>query len=161
MRLLQHVLPASTLKGITIGIAAIGASGLSLFAGDPARAQLLNQLQKSVGSGQGSAGNALGGLGGGLPSVDRASPTNLAGVLQYCVRNNYLSGGAASSVKESLLSKGTESDGGAKSSQFKEGNSGMLETGQGQNFSLGGSGIKAQMTNKVCDLVLQHAKSML
>jgi hypothetical protein len=37
----------------------------------------------------------------------------------------------------------------------------MLQTGNGQGYSLGGTGVKAQVTHKVCDLVLQHAKSLL
>jgi hypothetical protein len=80
--------------------------------------------------------------------------------LQYCVRNNYVNGGTASSVKNSLLSK---VPGGQSSSDsgFKAGNSGMLQTGNGESFNLGGDGIKAQLTQKVCDQVLQHAKSLL
>ena len=41
---------------------------------------------------------------------------------------------------------------------------GLLETGNGQSFNLGGGdsgGIKAEVTHKVCDMVLQHAKSLL
>ena len=53
----------------------------------PARAQLMDQLKGAVGSGQ--SGGLLGGSGGGLPSVAQASPSNTAGVLQYCMRNNY------------------------------------------------------------------------
>jgi hypothetical protein len=148
------------MKGISVGLA-IGIAGLLLAPEKPGQAQVLNQLQNSLGSGQGSPDDALGGLGGAMPSLDHASPTNLAGILQYCVQNNYLSGNAASSVKDSLLNKVTGSSRGATDSQFDAGNKGLLETGQGQSFALGGGGIKAQMTHKVCDLVLQHAKSML
>jgi len=144
-------------KGISVGLA-IGIAGLLLTPERPGQAQVLNQLQNSLGTGQGPAGNALGGV---MPSVDHASPTNLAGVLQYCVQNNYLSGNAASSVKDSLLNKATGSSRGTTDSQFNAGNKGLLETGQGQSFPLGGGGVKEQMTHKVCDLVLQHAKSML
>jgi Protein of unknown function (DUF2501) len=120
----------------------------------PAQAQLLDQLKGAVG--QGGAG-AL----SGLPSVDQASPSNTAGVLQYCVRNNYVNGGTAASVKDSILSKVTGSGHGTNDAGFKAGNDGVLQTGSGQGYSLGGSGIKAQATQKVCDLVLQHAKSLL
>ncbi|WP_366523570.1 DUF2501 domain-containing protein [Acidocella sp.] len=37
----------------------------------------------------------------------------------------------------------------------------MLDTGNGNTMSLGGSGLKAQLTQKICDQVLQHAQSML
>lgn len=117
-----------------------------------ARAQLLDQL-KSAG------GGLLGGAaGGGIPSVTQASPGNLAGVLQYCVQNNYLGGGAASSVKDSLLRRVT---GGGSNSSFQAGSGGLLETGNGQNFGLGGGGLKQEIVQQVCNQVLAHAKSLL
>jgi hypothetical protein len=119
----------------------------------------MDQLKGAVGGG--NSGGGIGGLTGGLPSVAQASPGNTAGVLQYCVRNNYLSGGAATSLKDSLLGKMNGSGQHADDSGFKAGNNGLLETGNGQNFNLSGGGIKEQMTHKVCDLVLQHAKSLL
>ena len=118
----------------------------------PAHAQLMDQLKGAMGMGQG--GGALA-----VPSVNQASPSNIAGVLQYCVRNNYVSGTSASSVKDSLVSKVT-GPGRAPDSQFRQGSSGVLDTGNGSNFSLGG-GIKKQVTKKVCDLALSHAKSLL
>jgi hypothetical protein len=122
----------------------------------------MDQLKGAVGSGgSGQTGSALGGLTGGLPAVGQASPGNTAGVLQYCVRNNYVSGSSASSVKDSIVSKVTGSGQGASDSGFKAGNSGVLQTGNGQNFSLSGGGVKDQITHKVCDMVLQHAKSLL
>jgi len=134
-------------------------AGAQLSAG-PARAQLMDQLKGAVGGGDSSSSGGLGGLAGGLPSVAQASPGNTAGVLQYCVRNNYLSGNAASSLKDSLLGKANGS-GNHDDAGFKAGNNGLLETGNGQNFSLSGGGIKEQVTHKVCDMVLQHAKSLL
>jgi len=139
---------------------ALGAAGLVLLPGQAVQAQL-DQLKNPLGSGQGLPDTGIGNLGGAMPSLDKASPTNLARLLQYCIRNNYLSGGEASSVKDSLLTKAKGSGGGATDSQFRAGNKGMLETGKGQNFALGGSGIQGQATHKVCDLVLQHAESML
>lgn len=68
-----------------------------------AHAQLLDQLKGAMGSGQG--GGALA-----VPSVNQASPSNIAGVLQYCVQNNYASGGSATSVKDALVGKVTGSD---------------------------------------------------
>ena len=104
---------------------------------------------------------ALGGAAGGLPAVGNAGLGNTAGVLQYCMKNNYLSGGDAGSVSSGLMG---QLGGPAKASHdsgFAAGSSGMLQTGQGQEFSLSGSGIKQQVAQKVCDLVLQHAKSLL
>jgi Protein of unknown function (DUF2501) len=135
----------------TIRLAALSTLILLPFT---AQAQLLDQLKGAVGQ---SGASAI----PGLPSVDQASPSNTAGVLQYCVRNNIVSGASASSVKDSILSKVTGSGHGANDAGFKAGNDGVLQTGSGQGYSLGGSGIKAQATQKVCDLVLQHAKSLL
>jgi hypothetical protein len=118
----------------------------------PAHAQLMDQLKGAMGTGQG--GGALA-----VPSVNQASPSNIAGVLQYCVQNNYVSGGSATSVKDSFVNKVTGA-GRAPDSQFQQGSNGVLDTGNGSNFSLGG-GIKEQVTKKVCDLALSHAKSLL
>ena len=143
------------------------AAAASIFALAPltqAGAQMssmLNNTMNSTGSGMSMPG--MGGMS--LPSVSSASPTNRAGLLQYCVQNNYLSGGsadAASSAKESLLSKFTGSSSDPTSNTgFTSGNNGVLDTGNGQSTTLGGSGIKAQITQKVCSEVLSHAKSML
>ncbi len=141
-----------------IGIAALGVIALAPLSMSPARAQLMNQLKGAVGSGSGGGG--AGGLGGGLPSVGQASPSNTAGVLQYCIRNNYVNGGSASSIKDSVVNKVTGSGKSTQDAGFQSGNNGMLQTGNGKSFSLGGSGVKEQVSRKVCDMVLQHAKSM-
>jgi hypothetical protein len=116
-----------------------------------AQAQIMDQLK-------GATGGASGSLGGGIPSVGQAGAGNTAGVLEYCIKNKYLGSGGASSVKNSLMGKvpGQSNDSG-----YREGSSGMLQTGNGQGYSLGGDGIKTQITQKVCDQVLQHAKSFL
>ncbi len=101
------------------------------------------------------------GAGMGMPSLSAAPPSNVAGLLQYCIQNNYLGGvsaSSASSVRQSLLSKYT---GSASDSGYASGSNGMLDTGNGNSFSLGGTGLKAQLTQKICAQVLQHAQSML
>jgi Protein of unknown function (DUF2501) len=130
--------------------------------GVPAQAQLLNALQGATGSGQGGAlGSAMSGLGGlSGSSVGSASTSNIAGVLKYCVQNNFVSGGSASSVKDALVNKVTGS-GGASSSQFAEGSQGILQAGGGQNVQLGGSSLKQQLTERVCSEVLKRAKTLL
>jgi hypothetical protein len=148
-----------TLRTGVLGLAILGFVQLTASSG---RAQLLDQLKGAAGAGKSDGGGMLGGLGGagGVPSVSQTSPSNTAGVLQYCVRNNYV-GGGASSVKDSLVSKMTGSGQTTNDSGYKAGSNGMLDTGNGQSYSLGGGGIKAQVTQKVCDLILQHAKSLL
>lgn len=122
---------------------------------------LLNQggSQGSSGglSGLGSLGSALGGQ-----SLTSGSMGNVAGVLEYCVKNNYLSGNGVSSVKDSLMSKlpggssAASSDGG-----YTDGAKGILDGGNGKKLDLSASGLKEQITKQVCDKILAQGKSML
>jgi len=129
-----------------------------------AHAQLGNLLNKGGPNGNapgGGLGN-LGGLGGALgsQSVTSSSTGNVAGLLQYCIQNNYLSANSAGSVKDSLLGK---LPGGSNTSDsgFQQGSSGILTTGNGSKLDLGGGGLKAEATRQVCDKILNQAKSML
>ncbi len=136
---------------------ALVASGGVILLALPARSQLLDGLKGAAGSG---SGGGLGGLGGlSMPSVGSASTSNLAGVLGYCVRNNYLGGTGAPSVESGLVGK--LGPGATRSSQFTEGEQGTLQTGGGRTTSLGGTGLKAKLTQKVCGQVLQHARSLM
>ncbi|MEK6425028.1 MAG: DUF2501 domain-containing protein [Burkholderia gladioli] len=139
--------------------------GLSLSA-TGAYAQLGDML-KQAGSGTtqnsgGLAGNlgGLGGaLGGGSSSLMPSSLGNVAGVLQFCIQNQYLGGGGATSVKDQLLGKlggNPQSDSG-----FTSGSSGILDAGNGKTLDLSGAGVKQQLTKQVCDKVLTRAKSLL
>ena len=51
------------------------------------------------------AGGALGG--GDMSSLASGSAGNAAGVIEFCVKNNYLGGDAASSMKDKLMGKAT------------------------------------------------------
>ncbi len=149
--------------GICIVSLAIG-----LLAAPVAQAQLSGMMQNVMGNNANSGGSGMmSGLGGmSTPSLGATAPTNLAGVLQYCIQNNYLGGAgsasSATSLKQSLLSKYTGSSATPTSnSNYTSGSNGLLNTGNGNSLSLGGSGIKAQLTQKICGAVLQHAKSLL
>jgi hypothetical protein len=135
---------------LRLGMAAGALLALAHYSAAPARAQSLNQLT-----------GALGSLGGGIPSVDQASPANIAGLLQYCVKNDYLSGDSATSAASSALDKMGASGQGTKDSGFMAGTSGLLQTGGDKTMALGGDGMKAEVTKEICDLVLKHAKSLL
>ena len=138
----------------------IATTGIAMVA-VPARSQLMDSLRGAAGSGSGGGAGGLGsGLGGmSMPSVGSASTGNVAGVLQYCVRNNYLGGSGASSVESGLVEK--LGPGATRSSQYSAGDQGTLQTGNGQSMSLGGTGLKAKLTQKVCAQVLQHARSLM
>ncbi len=84
---------------------------------------------------------------------------NVAGVLQFCIQNQYLGSGGASSVKDQLLGKlggNPQSDSG-----FASGSNGILDGGNGKTLDLSGGGLKQQLTKQICDKVLTQAKSML
>lgn len=122
----------------------------------------------SGGSTGGSMGNAMGSMMGGagmaMPSLSSASPSNIAGLLQYCVKNNYMGNNAAdaTSVQQSLLQKATGSTTAPSSdSAFSAGSDGTVDTGNGKTMSLSSSGMQAQLTQKLCDQVLSRGKSLL
>lgn len=125
----------------------------------PAQAQLMDSLKGMAGrsSGSQSGGGMLGGLS--MPSVGRAGAGNTAGILGFCMRNNYLGGGDTSSVKDGLMSRlGGQ---GSRAPGYQAGNDGLLQTGGGRSYDLKGGGVKAQVASKVCDQVLKHGKSLL
>lgn len=141
----------------TLTLALLAASGV-------AHAQLGNLLNQSGGtSGSAQGGlSSLGGLGNSLSpsSVTSSSLGNVTGVLQYCIKNNYLNADAASNVKNSLLGKlpGGEN---STDSGYTQGTSGILTAGNGQKLDLTGGGLKEAATKQVCDKILSQAKSML
>jgi Protein of unknown function (DUF2501) len=130
------------MRSSVIMLAALAVVGVA----PAAQAQLLDQLK-------GAAGSSA------LPSVGQQGAGNTAGVLQYCVQNNYLDGKSADSVRNSLMSHvpGQSSD-----SSYRQGSQGVVETGTGQNYNLGGTGsLKEQATRQLCDQVLKHGRSLL
>ncbi len=95
-----------------------------------------------------------------LPSLSSASPSNIAGLLKYCVQNNYLSGSdasAAQSDESSLVSQDNVSN---SDPGYASGSDGELNAG-GQAYNVAGSGAQSEVTQQVCSQVLSHAKSML
>ncbi|ACD20607.1 MULTISPECIES: YjjA family protein [Paraburkholderia] len=126
-----------------------------------AHAQLGNLLNQG-GNGAAAGGlGSLGGLGSGLSlqSLTSGSTGNVAGVLEFCIKNNYL-GGGASSVKDGLMSK---LPGGSSSSDsgYTDGAKGILNSGDGKQVDLSGGGLKEQITKQVCDKILAQGKSLL
>ena len=126
-----------------------------------AQAQLGDMLKQGGSTGSGGLGN-LGGMGGALSgeSLTSGSIGNVAGVLEYCIKNNYLSGSSASSVKNSLMSK---LPGGSSSSDknYSDGSRGILNSSNGKSLDLSGGGLKEQVTKQICDRILAQGKSLL
>lgn len=147
-------------------LASAGILVATLFQATGAQAQLGDLLDKAkgaAGSGANSGGaSPLGDLGGALSgqSMTAGSTGNVAGILTFCIKNNYLKGNAASGVKDALMGKLGGSP--AKSdSGYSDGARGVLNSAGGGKVDLGGGGLKAEVTRKVCDTVLSQAKSLL
>ena len=104
----------------------------------------------------------LGSLGGGgTPSVNQASPMNIAGLLQYCVKNNYLSGGSATSVKDLLVNKVTGSGEKHLRQRLSGGQRGYAGKRQRAERQPGGRRHQGADHPEGCDQVLQYGKSLL
>lgn len=154
--------------------AALAAGSISAYAsglGDALRGQLGGSAAESsagssglggmLGAGAGGAGgsSALSALGlGGLASSGTAS--NAAGVITYCMKNNYLNANKAAQVKDQLLGKlGLGQKEEPKDQGYQNGLLGMVTGSDGQSFSL--DKIKGNLKEKACDFVLDNAKSLL
>jgi hypothetical protein len=118
-----------------------------------------------------SVGHAqnLGGLGNMMPgsSMQSGSMGNVAGLLQYCVKNNYLGGASgASGIQNQLLGKmhGQSNAEPTSDPSYMSGAKGILQGGDGKTMDLssvggGSSDMKSKITSKVCDSVLKQGKS--
>ena len=105
---------------------------------------------------------SLKGLAGGIdPSkLTSASAGNAAGIVEYCMKNNFL-GGDAAGVKDQLMSK-VSGGGESEKSDYADGAKGLLKTGDGGNVDIAKIGsMKQSVTKKACASVLDHAKSLL
>lgn len=151
------------------------ASALSVFLATPAWSSGLmdsikSQAESSFGgmksSPSSSGSSAMGstaGLGAalGMPSIGSDTAGNAAGVLQYCIKNKYLGGTNATSVKDNLLDKigmGNKQVQ-QQDSGYQQGLSGMLSGSGGSTFDLGK--LKSSLKDKACGYVLDNASSLL
>lgn len=117
-----------------------------------------DRAESSGGAGSlGDVGNVLSGQ-----SLSGSSIGNVAGVLEYCVQNNYLGGKDATAVKDKLLgnlSSGSSSP--SSDNDYQNGMKGLLKGGDGKQIDLSGGGLKAEATKQVCEKVLAQGKLML
>src|SRR5690606_40230601 len=102
--------------------------------------------QSTSGSSAMGSASRLGGLGGtsglgaalGLPSIGGNTAGNAAGVLQYCIQNQYLGGADAAGVKDKLLDKvglGTPQEQ-QQDAGYQQGVGGILSGSDGSSFDL-------------------------
>lgn len=138
-----------------------GASQLSGGSGNAAGEGGSSALGGLLGNGGGESAGAggLAALGlGGMSGSGTAS--NAAGVITYCMKNNYLNADKAAAVKNQLLGKlGMGQQEQPKDQGYKDGLMGMIKGDNGQSFSL--DKVKGDIKEKACDLVLNNAKSLL
>ena len=105
----------------------------------------------------------LKGLAGGadVSSLASGSAGNAAGIVEYCLKNNYLGGDAASSIKDKLMGKVTDGSDNDKA-DYADGAKGLVKTSDGKSVDIGKLGeMKKSVTKKACASVLDHAKSFL
>jgi len=157
-----------------IGVAALVAAP---FFATGAQAQLMDAVKGQLGGGATQSGSTTGaaqGLGGALGgdsssalsalggSASAGTAGNAAGVLEFCIKNNYLSGDAASSMKDQLMGKLGGSEKASSDEGYTKGAAGVLTGGNGQSVDLSSAGgLKEEITRKACDQVLSQSKSFL
>ena len=108
------------------------------------------------------SGGAAGGLLSSLGVPASGSAGNAAGVITYCLKNNYLNPNKAEQVKAQLLGKlgmGTQQQQAPKDPGYLQGLGGMITGSNGQTFSM--DKLQGDLKEKACDFVLNNAKSLL
>lgn len=152
-----------------LGVKLLATAALGLALSAPASADIMgglkSQATESLGGSLGGAGGAAGldGLGAsmGLPSISSGATSNVAGVLEYCLKNKYLKAANADNIKGQLMGKlGMDSP--AKQQQdagYQQGLTGMLSGSDGSSFDI--SKVKDDIKEKACDYVLDNASSLL
>ena len=150
-------------------ISALLLAGLCGLAVSTHAAGLGDALRGQVGGSGGSGTSALGGaLGGGanmsalsaMGLTSSGTASNAAGVITYCMKNNYLNADKAAQVKNQLLGKmGLGQKEEPKDEGYLSGLSGMVTGSGGKSFSL--DKVKGDLKEKACDYVLDNAKSLL
>jgi hypothetical protein len=118
-------------------------------------------LPGSQGQGSLGAAGSLGSLGS-LESIQPGSLGNAAGIIGYCVKNNYLGGSDAIPVKDQLMGKLAASSGQPAESNpdYVNGTNGILSGSSGQTLDLSKAGLKAAAAKHLCGKILDQAQSM-
>lgn len=145
------------------GLCSLGLSTQAAGLGDALRGQI------GGAGGSGGGASALGGaLGGGadmsalsgLGLTSSGTAGNAAGVITYCMKNNYLNASKAAHVKDQLLGKmGLAPKEEPKDEGYLSGLSGMVTGSGGRSFDL--DKVKGNLKEKACDYVLDNAQSLL
>lgn len=149
---IAYVMLSLGLLGVSATSAAIDLKG----AQDKLTAQQPSTSAAVTGQ-QGTSGLSSMMGGGSMPAITSDVGGNAAGVLQYCIKNNYLSTDAASGVKDKLLGKVTGQE--EQKAGYDKGLTGMLSGSDGKSLNL--QSVPASVRKKGCDYVLSNAKSLI
>jgi hypothetical protein len=133
---------------LSLRLSAAAAVALAAALATPAHANKLMDAMKDQ--------LANSGIGNSLPAVGASTAGNAAGVIQYCVNNNYLNAANANGIKDKLLGMVT----GQKPQQtgYANGAKGLLMGSDGQSLNL--KGLSGKLKEKACDYVLKNASSL-
>ena len=105
----------------------------------------------------------LGSLAGGASSLMPGSAGNAAGLLQFCIANNYLTGSSATSMRDQLTSKIGGTDAANSDSGYNAGSQGIVTGSNGQqSFDISKMGsLENNLRQQACSTILQNASSLL
>lgn len=113
----------------------------------------------------GALKNAATGGGLDLGSLASGSAGNAAGILQYCVTNNFLGGADltnAGSMKDKLIAKVGGQDKADADTGFAAGSLGNVIGSDGKSVSIADMGsLENNLTQTACKAVMDHASSLL
>lgn len=124
----------------------------------PAQNQMLDALKNGIGGANSESGAALAkSMGVSMPAIGSSTMGNAAGVLQYCMKNNYLSASAAGGVKDKLLGMVTGDK--AQQTGFANGSNGLLQGTDGGSLNL--KSVGGKLKTKACDYLLENAKTLV
>jgi hypothetical protein len=123
-----------------------------------AHAQVDSLLKKGAHDSELSGLKGMAGMAG--SPLASGSMSNVAGLLHYCIYNNYLGGPEAASVKDRLTGK-LPAGGEGEDRGYSDGQKGLLYGSNGNLLDLQGGGLPADVARKACDTVLAQGKSFL
>lgn len=113
----------------------------------------------------GALKNAATGGGLDLGSLASGSAGNAAGILQFCITNNYLGGAdltSAGNMKDKLISKVGGQDKADTDPGFAAGSQGNVIGADGKSVSIADMGsLENKLTQQACQAVMSHASSLL
>ncbi|ACS84300.1 DUF2501 domain-containing protein [Musicola paradisiaca] len=108
-----------------------------------------------------SQGNLVSLLNGGTQSLSAGTMNNAAGILQFCIKQKLIAATNTDNIKNQLLNKlglSTQQEQ-QKQTDYLQGLSGMLNTGDGKQLNLnniGSTPLAEKVKTKACDLVLKQ-----